>query len=934
MRRKLLIASVAFVVLALGAVLAAPALLRGPVLDAVRAAADERLTVDVSLGGAKLSLFKSFPDLTVVIDDVVATGRDGFAGVVLADVEQLRATVDLSSVLGSAPIEIHEIALIHPKVDLRKGAEAANWQVLAGSGGGGDNPPSDVRLRLQELRIDGAELRYADGPGDLFVVLSGIDHVSSGDLSLQAFLLKTKTTIASASVGGAARRILDRARLAVAMDFDVDQSAGRLTIRDNAVRLNELTFAVTGTVDRKGDDSILDLAFDAQAPSLAQLVALIPGLAEGALKDMRSDGVLALRGTAKGAAGKGQLPPFDVALTVRDGSWSKADVPAAITGIDLQARVSNEGPTIDTAVIDVPSLRADLAGNPIQAALKVSRPTTSLDTDLVARGLVDLDALAPLVPLAQASQLRGRLDLEVDFRGSARRLADGSYRDADATGRVGLADVQFQKAGAPEPVRISEALLTLTPQTVEVAGLALTVGATDLAGSGRLDNLLGYLLGGEELSGQLQTQSRKLDVNGLLAAFGGDSGGGGGGERQTVRIPAGLNLGLDSRADEVTFNEMTLQAVRGRVRVQDEAAQLDGLDFSMLGGKVSLSGSYDSKPALPAVDMALSLKRVDVKQLLGAFQSVRALVPLAARSVGQVSTDLQVQGTFEDGMKLVLDSLDGVGELVAHQLMVEGTPVLKLLSDALKNSRFEQLRLDGSKLGFRIEDGALRLDRFPFRIGPIQAGFGGRHQFDGDMDYRLSLDMPAREFQGAASGVLDGLLKGTPFAGAAKLPDSITLDALIGGTVKKPTVRLDVQKLGQSAAETVLAVVEEVVGEQVDKALELARAQAEAQLANARKQADQARKQARAAADTAKKAAYRGADRLVSQASNPIARLAAEAASGEAKKQADLAWRAALKKADQEYDKAVAQAVAESKRAVEAGGAEVDKVRQAPRRRK
>jgi vacuolar-type H+-ATPase subunit H len=358
--------------------------------------------------------------------------------------------------------------------------------------------------------------------------------------------------------------------------------------------------------------------------------------------------------------------------------------------------------------------------------------------------------------------------------------------------------------------------------------------------------------------------------------------------------------------------------VRGDVHIHDQRIDIERLAFGLLDGTFKASGVYDSKPLEPRIDLDLDIVEVDLTKTVEKLGFVGKVAPLATAMEGRISTKLKLGGRFTDGMNLLIDSVGGLGALVGHGLRVSGSDTLNLAATALGDVAMKNLKLSEVALDFEIDEGRMKVSPFNFKAGPVAASFGGSHRFGGELDYSLTLQLPAKKIAGAAGSKLGDLLAKSPFGGT-KLPSTLPVIVGIGGTVKKPIIKLDFGKMGATAVEQ----MKEVVREQVEKLSDAARAAAERRLETARTAAKKARTRAKQAASTLKQRGYTAADKAVKRAGGPLAKAAAKIAAEQAKKQVDRAYKDALKRADQRLDQAVAAAQKEYDDTIDAAEAEI-----------
>ena len=87
-------------VLAIGALAAAPFLFKDKILALVKTKANEELNATLSFDDVSLSFFKSFPDLTVTLNDVNVKNHAPFDSIYLFKGEKVSATINLKSLMG------------------------------------------------------------------------------------------------------------------------------------------------------------------------------------------------------------------------------------------------------------------------------------------------------------------------------------------------------------------------------------------------------------------------------------------------------------------------------------------------------------------------------------------------------------------------------------------------------------------------------------------------------------------------------------------------------------------------------------------------------------------------------------------------------------------------------------------------------------------
>jgi Uncharacterized protein involved in outer membrane biogenesis len=98
---KILAAFAALIALVLVLLLVAPLLFRDRIAQRAKLEVNRNVNARVDWRDVGLSFFRSFPHLTLTLDDLTAVGTGRFESDTLASVRNLRVVLDLASVLGN-----------------------------------------------------------------------------------------------------------------------------------------------------------------------------------------------------------------------------------------------------------------------------------------------------------------------------------------------------------------------------------------------------------------------------------------------------------------------------------------------------------------------------------------------------------------------------------------------------------------------------------------------------------------------------------------------------------------------------------------------------------------------------------------------------------------------------------------------------------------
>jgi hypothetical protein len=196
-----------------------------------------------------------------------------------------------------------------------------------------------------------------------------------------------------------------------------------------------------------------------------------------------------------------------------------------------------------------------------------------------------------------------------------------------------------------------------------------TIGKSDFAVAGQVNNYMGYLFGkGELLKGTMNFNSTLLDLNEFMtetespvaedtASYG------------VIPVPHNIDFLLKSEIKTVKMMDYTMTNASGDVVVKDGVANLSNLKFNMLGGAFVVNGSYNTRDmAHPKYDFALKIDNLSLAQAATSFSIVKSFAPVAGLMQGNFSTDFKINGELLETMMPNLKTVGGDGLVKWHKL--------------------------------------------------------------------------------------------------------------------------------------------------------------------------------------------------------------------------------------------------------------------------
>jgi uncharacterized protein involved in outer membrane biogenesis len=897
-------------------IISAPFLFKKQIVQFVKDTANKELNAKVNFGDFDLSLFRSFPDFSLSVDNVSIANIGEFEGDTLLFTKNLSIGLNLMSVMKGDKYEIKEISLNQPRIHalvLKNGK--ANWDITKPSADTTKQTPADskpFKMSLKKFEIKNGYILYNDASLGFKTELLGMNYNLKGDFSEDVFDIDNLLEVDKMSMvyGGVSYMNKVKTRVKAAINANMPQF--KFILKENEFSLNELTLGLDGSFAMPKDDMDMDLTFKANQTEFKNILSLIPGVYTADFKDVKTAGKLTLNGFVKGIYNDKKMPAFGCKLLIQDAMFQYPSLPKSANNIFVDLDVNNKTGVPDATVIDLNKFHVELAGNPVNARMHVSTPVSDANVDGEVKAKINLASIKDIIPLEKGDALTGLITADIKMKGRMSSIDKKEYEKFDAKGQLSILDMNYKSATLNYPTAISKLYLDFTPQFVELSQLEAKVGKSDFNMKGKIENFLQYALKDELLKGSFNLNSNVIDLNEFMTT---DEAAPKTTEAETpmtvIEVPSNLDVNLTATIGKLIYDNLNMTAISGAVGVKNSQVKLNNFKVNALDGTMAITGVYATQNVKkPTVDFDVDINSFDITKTFETFNTVKKLAPIGKYAKGKFGTQLKFVTTLDEHMEPVLTTLTGGGKLQTKNVVVEGFEPINKLADALKQEKYKRIAFENINASYKFVNGRVEVDEMPIKSGNISGLVKGSTGFDQTIDYTWKLEIPRAELGSQLNGAANSLLsEANKKAGTnVSLGEKIKIKALFGGTITKPTIKTDLLGSDKSAKET----VKEAVTKGVDMAKGKAKEEAEKIMKDAQEQADRIKAEAKVAADKAREEGYKAVDQTIENAKNPIAKGAAKLAAPAAKKEVDKKVQKIQDDANKKADDILLKAKAES----------------------
>lgn len=841
----------------IGLAFASTYIFRGKIIALIKEQVNSRINAKVDFKEVDISFFRHFPKVSIGLTSLQAVGTGIFAGDTLLDAQRLDATVDIMSFIRGKHMNIYSIYLEQPRINAIVTKEGlANWDIVKKEKNGpvetADSRP--FNLQLKKYAIDNGYVNYADEQAGMYAVIENLNHSGSGDFTSDLFTLQTTTTADAVTYTYGAIPFLSKVKTNVDAGIKIDNKNGGYSFNDMKILLNALQVNGNGNIKSLGSGYGMDIHFKSVSADFKNILSLVPAIYKTEFDKVTANGYAGFEGYIKGTYSDSAMPGYHIAMQVKDGYFKYTDLPKAVQGINFNAVVDNPDGQTDNTVVDITNGHLEMDKEPFDFRFLVKKPVSNMYVDAAAKGKLDLSQVANYVKLEKGTGIAGLMNADVNIKGNVKEIEQQQYDHFYAAGTIDVDKFNYTSPAYPTGVKINAMHAGFTPSTIDVSNLSGQYMNSNFNGGGQINNLLSYLLSGKPLRADLAIHADKINLNDWIGAPADTAASTGNGSKPFA-VPAGLDISLNTKVDELQYDKINVKELSGVLKVGDEAIKLNDISGQALDGTIKINGSYSTKDnkSKPAIAMSYNVAGVDIQKTFYAFNTAQKLMPIGKFLAGKLTSVLSANGRLGDNMRVDMNTLSGNGNLFLIEGFLSKFAPLDKIASTLHVKELEQVSLKDVKTFFEFSNGKLLVKPFTVKLKDIEMEIGGLQGFDESINYAINLKLPRALMGTQGNQLVNNLVtavnnKGVPVT----VGDVVNLKLGLSGTLTNPVVKVDLKQSGEKLADQLQQQVRDFAQAKIDsarKAVKDTLSSVKKQLADAAK--EELRKQLFGGRDTA-----------------------------------------------------------------------------------
>lgn len=373
--------------------------------------------VNYDLEKIQISLWRNFPNLSVVISEFRIVGNPPFQQDTLLNLEELGINLNLITVIFDENPSITSIDLnggsFYIKV-LEDGS--ANYDIFYPEANQAESDIKDqLKISINSISVQDVNFVYDDRSLNFFMGLTDVQAKGNGEFTLEKFSLPVEMTAEIIDIQYEGSSYLSNKHFQGKTTLDIDLPEMKFLISDGSFSLNDFKFNLSGLIAMPKEDIDIDLTFGSPGHDFKSILSLVPGMYSQSFTSLETSGTMDFKGFVKGTYNENSFPAFELALKIEKGMFKYPELPRPVKNINLDLLVKNETSILENTSVSIPNFNLDFGSNPISGMLFLS-DLIHFPIDANLKGALNLNELTSIFPI-EGLDLKGILDINASAKG-------------------------------------------------------------------------------------------------------------------------------------------------------------------------------------------------------------------------------------------------------------------------------------------------------------------------------------------------------------------------------------------------------------------------------------------------------------------------------------------------------------------------------------
>lgn len=422
--------------------------------------------------------------------------------------------------------------------------------------------------------------------------------------------------------------------------------------------------------------------------------------------------------------------------------------PQPISAIETNTAFSSRNGNLAGVEIRIQPLRFSFEQQPMELTADMKNFDV-LQYAIRVVGKVDIGHLTQVFP-GVPGQLQGIVDADLQAAGNQADVLAKRFQRLKQSGSLVVRDLVWRTSYLPQLFEIPAGTFRFQQDKMWFNRFLARVGGSDLQLDGYFQDAIGHWLNPSvPLHGRFEFRSKRIRLVDFMssdtlvdsvsssAANAADVASG------VVDLPPNWDIQLKTRIDQFLYGDFRVDSIQSNAYLRKGRLGFDSTRFSAVGTQVAMQGYYEPQTKKRArFSYSIEANDFDIKRAYKEVPLFRQMASAAAYASGIISLQYKLDGRLDAGMKPVLPSLIGGGEIRVQKVKLKGFRLLNTVSRETGKSDIRDPDLSRITIRSQLANNVLTLERFKMKMAGFRLRMEGQTRLDGALKLRMRLGLP------------------------------------------------------------------------------------------------------------------------------------------------------------------------------------------------
>ncbi len=673
-----------------------------------------------------LTIIKSFPDCALEFKELTAMDAKEFESQdTLLYAKRLALAFNIKDLFNKnytiKKIELSD-AQCHLKIDKKGNANYIVWKSDSTSSGN-----DSLKFALEKISLTAVDVTLKDSKHKIKL------KTSVKELSFKGNFNKDNYTLISDGSAYVNLFQVEKVKYVqnknVKFDIEFDVTGSTYTIRKSETSINYTQLVSNGAFVIKDSLISLDVNFNGKNLDISSTLSLLPEKFQNQIHDYESDGEFYASGECHYKNGQPFILKSDFGIKKATITYKEKNT--TLTNVNLLGNITvNE----NRSNLTLKNISASLNNNSFSGDMELTNfKDPYLKLKLAAN--TKLEELISFYPIDTLENLSGTINLNAEIEGLISEMKANAYSPSiKASGNAVIADLKATFKQTDKHINIPEGKLELNNRHLNVYGLKLIRGNSDVMLMGELPNFLAYLFDPKEpLTVVAQVTSDKIELEDFLFGAGKSS------ENAAINIPDNLDFNVSINVKHLTFAKFVADNIKGNMLLKNQKIALKEVSLNATDGEVKLNAFADASGDNLKVSADCDLTGLNIQKLFTQLNNFGQTTIQDNNLKGFATANIDFSGTWDKKLKADLNSINLTSSILLERGELIGFKPLESLAKYIDVNELKHIKFSTLQSAVEIKSRVITIPKTSIKSNAINLELWGKHTFENQIDYHIQL---------------------------------------------------------------------------------------------------------------------------------------------------------------------------------------------------